>query len=52
MQSIEKADDDAALKVLIELAESAPKFLRPQVETIFQVCIKVKLINTLNNVYV
>ncbi|CAG9576082.1 unnamed protein product [Danaus chrysippus] len=41
VQSIEKADDDAALKVLIELAESAPKFLRPQVETIFQVCIKV-----------
>ncbi|OWR47024.1 importin-5 [Danaus plexippus] len=41
VQSIEKADDDAALKVLIELAESAPKFLRPQVQTIFQVCIKV-----------
>ncbi|XP_038209407.1 importin-5 [Zerene cesonia] len=41
VQSIEKADDDAALKVLIELAESAPKFLRPQIEAIFQVCIKV-----------
>ncbi|KAF9815034.1 hypothetical protein SFRURICE_010592 [Spodoptera frugiperda] len=41
VQSIEKSDDDAALKVLIELAESAPKFLRPQLEPIFQVCIKV-----------
>ncbi|XP_028039951.1 importin-5 [Bombyx mandarina] len=39
--SIEAADDDSALKVLIELAESTPKFLRPQLETIFQVCIKV-----------
>ncbi|CAK1548631.1 unnamed protein product [Leptosia nina] len=41
VKSIEKAEDDAALKVLIELAESTPKFLRPQVVTIFQVCIKV-----------
>lgn len=41
VQSIEKCEDDSALKVLIELAESAPKFLRPQLETIFQVCIKV-----------
>ncbi|XP_045761353.1 importin-5 [Maniola jurtina] len=41
VQSIEEEDDDSALKVLIELAETAPKFLRPQVETIFQVCIKV-----------
>lgn len=44
VQSIEKADDDAAIKVLIELTESAPKFLRPQVETIFQVCMKVSKI--------
>ncbi|CAH0600347.1 unnamed protein product [Chrysodeixis includens] len=41
VQSIEKSDDDSALKVLIELAESAPKFLRPQLGPIFQVCIKV-----------
>ncbi|CAG4963657.1 unnamed protein product [Parnassius apollo] len=41
VQSIEKSDDDSALKVLIELAESAPKFLRPQLETIFEVGIKV-----------
>lgn len=43
VQSIEKSDDDSALKVLIELAESAPKFLRPQLEPIFQVCIKVSV---------
>ncbi|KPI93520.1 Importin-5 [Papilio xuthus] len=41
VQSIEKTDDDSALKVLIELAESAPRFLRPQLETIFEVGIKV-----------
>ncbi|XP_023934112.1 importin-5 [Bicyclus anynana] len=41
VQSITKSDDDSALKVLIELAETTPKFLRPQVESIFEVCIKV-----------
>ncbi|KAL4704553.1 hypothetical protein ACJJTC_016104 [Scirpophaga incertulas] len=41
VQSMEKCDDDAALKVLIELAENTPKYLRPQLETIFQICIKV-----------
>lgn len=41
VQSIEKTDDDSALKVLIELAESSPRFLRPQLETIFEVGIKV-----------
>ncbi|XP_072935690.1 importin-5 [Epargyreus clarus] len=41
IETIEKSEDDSALKVLIELAETAPKFLRPQVEVIFQVCIKV-----------
>lgn len=40
-RTIEVGEDDSALKVLIELAESAPKFLRTQLESIFQVCIKV-----------
>ena len=40
-QSIEKQEDDALLKVLIDLAESAPKFLRPQLEDIMQMCMKV-----------
>lgn len=48
VQSIEKAEDDAALKVLIELAESTPKFLRPQLENIFQVCIKVSRVISMN----
>ncbi|CAB3260109.1 unnamed protein product, partial [Arctia plantaginis] len=37
VQSIEKSDDDSSLKVLIELAESAPQFLRPQLEP-FSTC--------------
>lgn len=39
--SIEVGDDDALLKCLVDLAESCPKFLRPQVETILQLAIKV-----------
>lgn len=38
---MEKAEDDSAIKVLIELAESAPKFLRPQLDNIAQAAIKV-----------
>ncbi|XP_011304534.1 importin-5 [Fopius arisanus] len=38
--SIEKADDEALLKVLIDLAESTPKFLRPQLENIMELCTK------------
>lgn len=48
MESVEKTDDDSSLKVLIELAESTPKFLRPQLEVIFQVCIKVSQIRRFN----
>ncbi|XP_014231665.1 importin-5 [Trichogramma pretiosum] len=40
-QSIEKQDDDALLKVLIDLSESAPKFLRSSLEEIMSVCMKV-----------
>lgn len=40
-QSIEKQEDDALLKVLIDLAESTPKFLRPQLEPIMEMCMKV-----------
>ncbi|XP_071539871.1 importin-5 [Panulirus ornatus] len=38
--SIMNGDDDALLKCLVDLAESCPKFLRPQVETILQLVIK------------
>ncbi|KAG7160960.1 Importin-5-like 1 [Homarus americanus] len=38
--SIQVGEDDALLKCLVDLAESCPKFLRPQVETILQLAIK------------
>ena len=41
MESIEKGDDDAALKSLIDLAESCPKFMRPQLDQLFAACVKV-----------
>lgn len=40
-QSVEKQDDEALLKVLIDLAESTPKFLRPQLENIMEMCMKI-----------
>ncbi|XP_076750362.1 karyopherin beta 3 isoform X1 [Xylocopa sonorina] len=40
-QSVEKQEDDALLKVLIDLAESTPKFLRLQLETIMDMCMKI-----------
>lgn len=40
-ESVEKADDEAALKSLIDLAESCPKFLRPQLEGLFAACVKI-----------
>ena len=41
MESIEKSDDDAALKSIIDLAETCPKFLRPQLDQLFVACMKV-----------
>ena len=41
MESIEKSDDDAALKSIIDLAETCPKFLRPQLDQLFIACMKV-----------
>ncbi|XP_071439915.1 importin-5 [Hetaerina americana] len=40
-ESIEKQDDDALLKSLIDVAETSPKFLRAQLEAIFELCMKV-----------
>merc|ERR1719400_1205063 len=40
LESVEKQDDDACLKSLIDIAESMPKFLRPQLEQIFGLCLK------------
>ncbi|XP_034952088.1 importin-5 [Chelonus insularis] len=40
-QSVEKREDEALLKVLIDLAESTPKFLRSQLENIMEMCMKI-----------
>ena len=41
MESVEKGDDDTALKSLIDLAETCPKFLRPQLNQLFVACTKI-----------
>ena len=38
-------DDDAGLKALIDLAESCPKFLRPELDKLFVACIKVMFLH-------
>jgi hypothetical protein len=40
-ESIEKEEDDTLLKCLIDTSESAPKFLRPQLDHILDLCMKV-----------
>lgn len=40
-ESIKAEDDQTLLKLLIELAENCPKFLRSQIEFIFDMCIQV-----------
>lgn len=40
-QSVTAEDDQALLKLLIELTENCPRFLRPQLDFIFEMCIKV-----------
>uniref|UniRef100_A0A0K8TSJ3 Putative karyopherin importin beta 3 n=1 Tax=Tabanus bromius TaxID=304241 RepID=A0A0K8TSJ3_TABBR len=40
-ESIEAQDDQTLLKLLIDLTETSSKFLRPQIEVIFEMCLKV-----------
>ncbi|XP_018786475.1 PREDICTED: importin-5 isoform X1 [Bactrocera latifrons] len=40
-ESIEAQDDQSLLKLLIDMTETCPKFLRPQLENIFEMCMKV-----------
>jgi importin-5 len=40
-ESIEQQEDQALLKLLIDMAESVPKFLRSQLNPVFEMCIKV-----------
>lgn len=42
LESIEAQEDQSLLKALIDMAEFCPKFLRPQLEVIFDICMKVK----------
>lgn len=39
--SIKEEDDQTLLKLLVELAENCPKFLRANLENVFEMCIKV-----------
>ncbi len=41
MESVEKGDDETALKSLIDLAETCPKYLRPQLDQLIAACIKI-----------
>lgn len=41
IKSAENEDDEALLKVLIDLAESTPKYLRSQLEHILDICMKI-----------
>lgn len=41
--SVVAQEDDSVLKCLIEIAENTPKFLRPQMETIFPFSLKVSV---------
>ncbi|XP_030375758.1 importin-5 [Scaptodrosophila lebanonensis] len=40
-ETIEAQDDQSLLKLLIDMTENCPKFLRPQLEFIFEICMKV-----------
>ncbi|KAM7363450.1 karyopherin beta 3 [Cochliomyia hominivorax] len=40
-ESIEAQDDQSLVKLLIDMTENCPKFLRPQLEVIFEICMKV-----------
>jgi hypothetical protein len=39
--SIKEEEDQTLIKLLIEMSENVPKYLRPQVEAIFEMCINV-----------
>lgn len=38
-ESIKEEEDQTLIKLLIDMAENVPKFLRPQLENIFEMCI-------------
>ncbi|CAH0556676.1 unnamed protein product [Brassicogethes aeneus] len=40
-ESVQQQEDDTLLKVLIDLAENTPKYLRPQLVNIYEMCMKI-----------
>lgn len=40
-ESVQQQNDDTLLKVLIDLAENTPKYLRPQLLPIYDMCMKI-----------
>lgn len=40
-ESVQQQEDDTLLKVLIELSENTPKYLRPQLVNIYEMCMKI-----------
>ena len=40
VQSVENQDDEACLKILIDISEAMPKYLRPQLAETFGLCLK------------
>ena len=47
MESISLQEDDTLLKCLIDLAENTPKYLRTQMEGVFDICMKVQFLHPL-----
>ena len=43
-ESLQQSEDDTLLKCLIDLAETTPKFLKPQLEMVFSLCLKVYIL--------
>ncbi|KAI4464528.1 importin beta [Holotrichia oblita] len=41
VESVQQQEDDTLLKVLIDLSENSPKYLRPQLLPIFEMCMKI-----------
>lgn len=41
IESVQQQEDDTLLKVLIDLSENSPKYLRPQLLPIFEMCMKI-----------
>jgi len=51
VQSVEKQDDDAALKAVIDVAETMPKYLRPALPQIFELCLSMIKNNDLEDAW-